>query len=631
MSAFQEFDSASTDLSSVISHCRADNVKKKQGALQATNVRRSCTLGLRQLYAEINAAKKFGASVATRCHSDFDTGRLMYDVNSINTFPLLSKRYKITGQLGEGTFSQIFKASYLQMGLESNYVAIKVMKVGYDILGYRESTYLKYFASKSCKGSQHFVAIKETFQFENHFCIAMELFDLTLLHFLHLPKKRDHTLATSSSATGSSSSNSSQRAQLTAGQSLLQPKVIRHTMTQSPCSLAAGMAKASAPPPLRPLDTVKVRKIAMSLVSALYTVRKEGAIHADVKPENCFLRLPTGVEVSADSLRDLGDLPPDFDVRLGDFGNSILLAETSSYYGDFEIQSLPYRAPEVLFGVPFGPQVDLWSLGMVLIEICTGRPLLVVASREEALQELEMKLMSPRMLRFAGGKYSDLLGGGEDCPVPARLNFSSLIIAVKRVLAKRLLGGLVPADLAHFIAGLLHPDPDLRLTALDALQHPFLACALPIPLSLVSGRERSRSGAAALGLSALKKEVVWEEGGLGASEAKEREEEGCAVEQHDSSGTSSDDATSEAKEDSGDGMAETESEEECAPTARVVGTKRARDSSHLATLRSEADDFLAMPAASSLALPTLPVAPPPRQRQRQLGGAGDTLSLLGKK
>ena len=670
VSAFQEFDSASTDLPRAIAHCRIENRKKRQPSLlqqsaaAAVNVLRSCTLGLGQLYAEINAAQKFGASVVTRYHSDFDSGRLMYDASSLGTFPLLSKRYKITSLLGEGTFSQIFKASYLQMGLENNYVAIKVMKIGYDILGYRESTYLKYFASKSCKGSQHFVAIKETFQFEHHFCMAMELFDTTLLHFLHITLKDDGASTTGGSAPSSSNSNSAQRVLSRAGQPLLQPKVIRHAMWQP--SGAPGPSPLPLAP--RPLDAAKIRKIAMSLVSALYTVRKEGAIHADVKPENCFLRLPAGAEVSADALRDVADLPADFDVRLGDFGNSILLSEASSYYGEFDIQSLPYRAPEVLFGVPFGPQVDMWSLGMVLIEVCTGRPLLVVSTREEALRELELKLISPRMLRFAGGRYADLLGGGEDCPVPVRVNFSSLIIAVKRLLNKRLQGGFVPADLTHFVAGLIHPDPDLRLTALDALQHPFLACSLPIPLSLIGGREgRGGRGAAAMGLSVLNKEEGVE-GGLAVSEAKEDEDEDEEKEEDSDEGVAglscyrSAYATSrlglglglgsETKEDEGEHdkeddeqeqeqeeeEEETESEEECSVPAKRVGevsamrgSKRARASDHLSKLRREADNFLSMPAASSLPLPALPTAPPPRQRQRTQGGAGDTLSLLGKK
>ena len=40
-----------------------------------------------------------------------------------------------------------------------------------------------------------------------------------------------------------------------------------------------------------------------------------------------------------------------------------------SYYKSFNIQSLPYRAPEVLMGRPFSFAIDMWSLGVVLLEV----------------------------------------------------------------------------------------------------------------------------------------------------------------------------------------------------------------------------------------------------------------------
>jgi serine/threonine protein kinase len=41
----------------------------------------------------------------------------------------------------------------------------------------------------------------------------------------------------------------------------------------------------------------------------------------------------------------------------------------SLYFGSFELQTVFYRAPEVMFGLPFGPQIDMWSLGCVLAEV----------------------------------------------------------------------------------------------------------------------------------------------------------------------------------------------------------------------------------------------------------------------
>ena len=41
----------------------------------------------------------------------------------------------------------------------------------------------------------------------------------------------------------------------------------------------------------------------------------------------------------------------------------------SLYFDSFELQTVFYRAPEVMFGLPFGPQIDMWSLGCVLAEV----------------------------------------------------------------------------------------------------------------------------------------------------------------------------------------------------------------------------------------------------------------------
>lgn len=46
----------------------------------------------------------------------------------------------------------------------------------------------------------------------------------------------------------------------------------------------------------------------------------------------------------------------------------------SQYYGDFELQSLWYRAPEVLMGLPFGIPIDMWSLGCIVGEVSIHPP-----------------------------------------------------------------------------------------------------------------------------------------------------------------------------------------------------------------------------------------------------------------
>lgn len=45
------------------------------------------------------------------------------------------------------------------------------------------------------------------------------------------------------------------------------------------------------------------------------------------------------------------------------------LHEAQAYYEDFEVQTLYYRAPEVVLGVKFNQQIDMWSLGQSLSRV----------------------------------------------------------------------------------------------------------------------------------------------------------------------------------------------------------------------------------------------------------------------
>ena len=56
-------------------------------------------------------------------------------------------------------------------------------------------------------------------------------------------------------------------------------------------------------------------------------------------------------------------------VKLADFGNAMFSQQASRYFEEFNVQTLWYRSPEVLLGVPFGVEIDMWSLGCVLFEV----------------------------------------------------------------------------------------------------------------------------------------------------------------------------------------------------------------------------------------------------------------------
>ena len=60
---------------------------------------------------------------------------------------------------------------------------------------------------------------------------------------------------------------------------------------------------------------------------------------------------------------------PGVRIQITDMGNAVPVDKAHVYFDDFEVQSLPYRAPEVLARVPFGPAIDMWSIGVILVEL----------------------------------------------------------------------------------------------------------------------------------------------------------------------------------------------------------------------------------------------------------------------
>ena len=79
-------------------------------------------------------------------------------------------------------------------------------------------------------------------------------------------------------------------------------------------------------------------------------------IHGDLKPENILFKNDT------------------FEVVIGDFGLSKLLNGKYIKKQHF-IQSRWYRAPEIIFGIPYNEKIDIWSMGCLIYEILKDKAL----------------------------------------------------------------------------------------------------------------------------------------------------------------------------------------------------------------------------------------------------------------
>ncbi|KAK6998178.1 dual specificity tyrosine-phosphorylation-regulated kinase 2/3/4 [Biomphalaria glabrata] len=199
-----------------------------------------------------------------------------------------------------------------------------------------------------------------------------------------------------------------------------------------------------------------LRKISRQLLTALAFLKTQEVIHADVKPDNILVE-------------DDEDLDT---VTLIDFGNALNKSESFVYHSDFEIQTLPYRAPEVHLGQPFGMEIDMWSLGCVLFECYTGQILFNGADRLEIINKIVSVLGPLPTQMCTNDKYSSDIKPAGDPTKRGALGLMTVFTDRKNY------------QFANFLSGLLALNPEDRMTPWQALQHPFMSADICIPFYL---------------------------------------------------------------------------------------------------------------------------------------------------
>jgi serine/threonine protein kinase len=102
------------------------------------------------------------------------------------------------------------------------------------------------------------------------------------------------------------------------------------------------------------LSTGQVVPMAALLADALGHVHSKGIVHRDIKPSNIML--------------DEHGVP-----YLGDFGIALLADQTRLTRADEIIGTPAYLAPEQVRGSPLTPAVDVYALGLVVLECLTGQ------------------------------------------------------------------------------------------------------------------------------------------------------------------------------------------------------------------------------------------------------------------
>ena len=126
------------------------------------------------------------------------------------------------------------------------------------------------------------------------------------------------------------------------------------------------------------IDSKIILKISKYILEGLLFLKKNNIIHADLKPENILF-------YDDKSYR----------VVICDFNLSIEYSKLSYNSLDFNIQSMWYRAPEILFYIKFDYNIDIWGFGCILFEIFYCKPLFTCKTDNELFEKLYCFLGSP--------------------------------------------------------------------------------------------------------------------------------------------------------------------------------------------------------------------------------------------
>lgn len=181
----------------------------------------------------------------------------------------------------------------------------------------------------------------------------------------------------------------------------------------------------------------QVKTYMQQLLNGLWYCHEREVLHRDIKGSNLLID-------------NKGNL------KIADFGLARTYNDSQKRYTN-RVITLWYRSPELLLGTEnYGPEVDMWSVGCLLVELLNKRPLFPGKDEAEQMDLIFQVLGSPTDKSWPGW---------EDLPLANMVKPEQYQSCLRDQLDH-----LSPLAI-DFIENLLCLNPQQRLSAMDALDH----------------------------------------------------------------------------------------------------------------------------------------------------------------
>ncbi|KAI5798165.1 kinase-like domain-containing protein [Pyronema domesticum] len=225
-------------------------------------------------------------------------------------------------------------------------------------------------------------------------------------------------------------------------------------------------------PDRRPIPEATVKSVLWQLLNGISYLHQNWVLHRDLKPAN--------IMVTAAG-----------EVKIGDLGLARLFYKPlqSLYTGDKVVVTIWYRAPELLLGSKhYTTAIDTWAVGCIFAELLALRP---IFKGEEAKMEKKSTLPFQRnqmakIIEILGTptkeRWPEVAQNPEYNQLASFKQYNNNLEVWYNSIGQKNKHGL------NLLQGLLEYDPTRRLSAQQALEHPYFHEAAKLSLNAFEGQ-----------------------------------------------------------------------------------------------------------------------------------------------